>query len=420
MRKYLVGGAVRDKLIGATNQDVDWLITGVTYQDMLDAGFKPIHAAEFPIFIKNGEEYALARKERKSGKGYKGFDLITSPTVTLEEDLSRRDLSINSIAMDENGDLIDPFNGVSDIENRLLRHTSSAFNEDPVRILRVARFMAQLGEYGFRVAEDTLQLMTDMVTAGEVNHLTPERIWKETENALKSSHPELFFRTLNTCGALEIIMPELHALIDIPQPIAHHPENCVFEHIMLALKQSVLLSNNNPMVNFSVLMHDLGKAVSPKDMLPSHHDHEEAGLPLVTTFCDRLKVPNHYRDLAMKVTQHHLRAHKIMTMRPGSVVDLLDKLGTLKKGESTLALFLCACEADAKGRLGLETRDYPQADYLRAIHQAVIATDTSMIVERYKGQGAAISGHIRQARIREACKAKIELLARQAEAGLNQ
>lgn len=412
MNIYLVGGAVRDQILGIPSEDKDWVVVGETAQAMLDAGFKPIPAENFPIFTLDGDEYALARKERKTkgGKGYKGFDVFTSPDVTLEEDLLRRDLTINALAMTDDGLLVDPYNGRQDIDDRILRHRSTAFNEDPVRILRVARFMAKLGDFDFSVAEETMQLMTQMVNAGEADHLTPERVWKEMEKALKSSHPERFFETLHACGALKRLMPELHSLIDVPQSITHHPENCVFQHTLLSLRQAAILGNRNPVISFAVLMHDLGKGITPKEILPSHHGHEKTGLPLVTAFCNRFKAPNAYRDLAMKVTQHHLRSHKSMQMRAGSIVGLLDELGALKNG-LVLEHFLTACESDAKGRLGFSERDYPQADYLRSIHQAVVAMDTKPIIEKYQGQGAVIGWQIKQAMMRVAHQTKETLLS---------
>lgn len=410
MKTYLVGGAVRDKLLGIPSQDRDWLVVGATPQAMLDAGFRPIPAAEFPIFIKAGDEYALARKERKSAKGYKGFDIMTGIEVTVEEDLLRRDLTINSMAMDDDGQLIDPYNGQRDLDNKVLRHTSPAFKEDPVRILRVARFMAQLGELGFSVAPETLALMTHMISEGEADNLTPERAWKETEKALKTKSPWLFFETLRACGALEKLMPELHALIDVPQRLEHHPENCVFEHTMLSLRQSSLLGGGNSVINFAVLMHDLGKAVTPTDLLPAHHGHEKTGLPLVTEFCDRLKVPNAYRDLAMKVTEYHLLVHKALDKRPSKIADLLEKIGALKN-ERVLARFLIACEADAKGRLGFSNRAYPQADYIREICEAMVKMDAKPIIEKYRGQQALIGERIRLARIQVACQVSINFLS---------
>jgi len=265
--------------------------------------------------------------------------------------------------------------------------------------------MAKLGNFDFSVADETMQLMIQMVNDGEADHLTPERVWKEMEKALKSSHPERFFETLQACGALQKLMPELHDLIGVPQPIEHHPENCVFQHILLSLQQATILGNRNPVINFAVLLHDLGKAISPKETLPAHHNHEEAGLPLVTGFCDRFKVPNIYRDLAMKVTKYHLRSHKAMTMRPSKVVDMLDKIGALKKEQDgTLEGFLIACESDARGRLGLSGRHYPQAIYISQIHEAVMGMSTKPIIEKYKGQGAVIGEQIKSARIQVACQ----------------
>lgn len=403
---YLVGGAVRDMLLGVPCEDRDYVVVGATAEYMLENGFTLIPAAEFPIFIKDGEEYALARKERKVSKGYNGFEAIASPDITIVDDLLRRDLTINAVAYDEaNGVYIDPFFGMEDLKDRVLRHVSSAFSEDPLRVLRVARMMAKLGRYGFTIAEETKVLLKEMVSNGEINDLTPERVWKELEKALHTPHPELFFETLRECGALQVLFPELHNLIDVPQTATHHPEICTFRHTMMALRQAVELGHGDPVINFAVLMHDLGKAVTPKEILPSHANHEVNGVPLVKAFCDHYKVPNKYRLPALQVTRYHLHAHRLLDMRPGKVVDLFYSLGVFKNGhERLLEIFITSCEADAKGRLGLSNRHYPQAAYLRAAYQAAVNTDYSDIVSRYSG--LAIGEQIRQARIRQVCRIK--------------
>lgn len=403
---FRVGGAVRDKILGIESQDNDFVIVGITLQEMIDSGYIQIYLNEFPVFLKDGNEYALARTEIKNNKGgYKGFDVLVSVNVTLEEDLKRRDLTINSIAEDQNGNFIDPFNGISDINNRILKHTSGAFKEDPVRLLRVCRFMSQL--CNFTVHEDTLELMREMVVSGDLSNLTSERIWIETEKALKSQTPWLYFETLRDCGALKVIFPELDKLIDIPQPIKHHPENCCFVHTMLSLRQAAKLGNNNPVINFAVLVHDLGKAETPKDVLPSHIGHELAGAPLVNAICDRLKVPFSYRDLSVKVAEHHLHSHRALEMRPSKIVDLLNEIGSLKQnGFNILQMFLISCESDAKGRLGLEYREYPQSKYIVSVYNAIINMDNSAIVEKFKGQGKKISEQILQSKIKMAADVK--------------
>ena len=401
---YLVGGAVRDKILEIDNNDLDYVVIGITPEEMIQADYTPIPANEFPIFIKDGNEYALARKEVKTGKGYKGFQIFTDINVTLEEDLFRRDLTINSIAIDSSGNYFDPYNGLSDIQKGILRHTSEAFKEDPVRVLRVCRFMAQFGD--FIIANETLTLMKEMVSTGELNDLTPERIWKETEKALKSKAPWLFFESLKECGALQIIFPELYALIDVPQPLEHHPENCCFFHTMLALKQSKLRTKDS-VIHFAVICHDLGKAISPKETLPHHYGHEKVGVSIVDTLCDRLKVPNEYRNLALKVTEQHQLCHKALDIKPSKVVSLLNNIGAFRQyGEVYVRQFITACISDATGRLGFESRQYPQADYLVAVWLAINKMDNSKIVMKYKGK--RIAEQINQDRIRVAIEVKRE------------
>lgn len=404
---YLVGGAVRDLLLGIESNDEDYVVVGLTPEEMIENGFKPIPAKEFPIFIKDGKEYALARTERKTGKGYKGFECYTDTNVTIQEDLARRDLTINSIAIETNGTIIDPYNGLNDLQNRILRHISEAFKEDPVRILRVARFAAKLGKFKFRIAEQTFKLMFSMVVEGELDNITVERIWKETEKALKTDKPSYYFNILGNLSGLARLFPELYNLVNVIQPIEHHPEVCTYKHTMLSIDTASKLGNNNPIINFAVLCHDFGKALSPKETLPAHHGHEEAGIPLVNQFCDRLKVPNVYRDLALKVTKYHLRCHKALDMRPAKIVNLLNDLGAFRQnGKTTLDMFLIACESDAKGRYGFEDREYPQSKYITDIYNSILEMDTSDIIEKYKGQGKVIADQIHQERIKVACRVR--------------
>jgi len=401
---YLVGGAVRDKLLNQDNQDLDYVVVGETRESMIESGFKPIEAVDFPIFIKDNNEYALARKEKKSGKGYKGFEVTSSPDILLEDDLYRRDLTINSIAEDSEGNLIDPYNGVADIKNKVIRHTSTAFLEDPVRLLRAARFMAQLDD--FFIADETLRLMKKMVSNGEIDHLTPERVWKETEKALKTKNPVVYFETLRSCGALKVLFPEVDALFGVPQPSAHHPEIDTGIHTFMALREAKKLTDDSTVL-FAVLVHDLGKGITDKSLLPSHYGHEEAGIPLVENLCDRLKTPNNYKRLALQVTEFHTKCHKAVEMKPGKLVGLFEKLGVMKNGsEEHLNNFVTACEADAKGRLGFEDRDYIETDLVKTVYKDVLAMDTKWITERYKGKGATIGKQIKQERVRAAINSK--------------
>ena len=303
MKIYLVGGAVRDKLLGLEPHEYDWVVVGARTEDMLKAGYQQV-GKDFPVFLhpETHDEYALARTERKTAPGYHGFDVHASPEVTLEEDLLRRDLTINAIAEDEQGNIIDPFNGRADLEAGLLKHVSPAFTEDPVRILRIARFAARFAQWGFHVAHSTNKLMRNMVANGEVDALVPERVWAETLKALGTDHPEKFFTVLRGCGALERIYPEIDALFGIPQPEKYHAEIDTGIHVMMVLQQACLLSKK-PTTRFAALTHDLGKAATPEDILPSHHGHEERGIQLVKDLCKRIKAPNEYRDLAVQTAK---------------------------------------------------------------------------------------------------------------------
>lgn len=409
MKAYLVGGAVRDQLLGRPAADRDWVVVGETPESMQARGFRQI-AKDFPIFLhpESREEYALARTERKSAPGYRGFVVHASPDITLEQDLERRDLTINAIAMTPDGDLIDPFGGAVDLKNRILRHVSPAFQEDPVRLLRVARFSARYSGLGFRIADETLQLLRDIVAADEVDALVPERVFAELSKALTEAHPRAFFEVLRSCGALERLFPELDRLFGIPQPAKHHPEIDTGIHVLMALDQ-IAARTNDPVVRFAVLVHDLGKALTNPTYWPRHADHEELGLPGLESLCDRLKVPNTYRRLAEKVMRYHTHCHRAMELRPAKTTDLLQALGACQKN-SSFEDFLLACEADARGRLGLENRDYPQADWLRAAREAMLSVSTKPLLD--KGfTGEKLGYELRQARIAavRACYQRLRL-----------
>lgn len=397
MKKYLVGGAVRDQLLGYPVKERDWVVVGETPETMIKEGFRPV-GKDFPVFLhpESQEEYALARTERKTAPGYKGFVVHADDDVTLEQDLQRRDLTINAIAMTPEGEIIDPYDGRGDIEKRLFRHVSPAFAEDPVRILRVARFAARYQHLGFKLSSDTQALMQGMVNAGEVDHLVPERAWAELYKALNETNPSAFFYILKDCGALEKIFPELYNLFGVPQPPKYHPEIDTGIHAMMCLEQAAILSPK-PEVRFAALMHDLGKALSPKDNLPHHYGHETKGLPVLEGLCERLRVPNAFKSLAMQVMQYHTHCHKVTELKPSTLVDLLQALGAFKQ-HTQFPEFLLACEADAKGRTGLENKPYPQADYLRSTAKAAASVDTASLMDGNL-QGAAIGEAIRQWRI---------------------
>jgi tRNA nucleotidyltransferase (CCA-adding enzyme) len=400
MKVYLVGGAVRDALLGLTVQDRDWVVVGATPDAMTALGYKPV-GADFPVFLhpQTKEEYALARTERKSGRGYKGFTVYAAPDVSLEDDLRRRDLTINAIAQDDSGALVDPFNGVNDLRSGVLRHVSSAFAEDPVRVLRVARFAARFHARGFRVAPETIALMRQMVDAGEVDHLVPERVWAELERALREQTPSIFFTVLRACGALAKLFPEIEALFGVPQPEQYHPEIDTGIHAMLVVDVAARLSPLPP-VRFAALVHDLGKAKTPKEEWPSHHGHEEGGVPLVRALCERLRIPNDYRDLGVAVARYHLHCHRALELRPGTVLETLEGLDTFRRPER-LEHFLLACEADFRGRPGYEARPYPQVQRFRDAFAAARAVDAGAIAAAHQGGvSEQIGEKIRQARIK--------------------
>ena len=359
MKTYLVGGAVRDKLLGLPVKDRDWVVIGATPKKMIEEGFEPI-GENFPVFLhpKTKEEYALARTERKSGKGYKGFVFYSSPKVTLEDDLKRRDLTINAIAEDENGKLIDPYGGEADLKNGILRHVSPAFVEDPLRVLRIARFAAC---FGFKIADETIKLLHIISKSNELDTLTPERVWSEMEKALAGKYPTRFILALRSCNALKILFPEIDALFGIPQDKKYHPEIDVGRHTLMALNQSVQLSSD-PIVRFSVLVHDLGKATTPKEQLPNHDGHETRGINIIDSFCERYKIPNKYHDLAACVSEFHIDCHQIQEMEPKEILERLEKLDAFRRPER-FKKFLIACESDSRGRAGFEEKEFPQAKY---------------------------------------------------------
>lgn len=384
MQVYLVGGAVRDSLLGHPYQEKDYVVVGATPEHMLAQGFQPV-GKDFPVFLhpKTKEEYALARTERKSGKGYHGFQFFTDTTVSLEEDLIRRDLTINAIAMDQDGRIYDPYGGQTDLENKTLRHVSEAFAEDPLRVLRVARFAARYSAYGFHIAPETLQLMQTMAESGELDALTPERVWKETSRALLEDHADIYFQTLRDCGALKHLFPEIDALFGVPQRPEYHPEVDCGIHTLMSLQQACK-SNYSLDVRFAVLVHDLGKALTPVNELPRHIMHEERGVKPVTELCERLKVPTQTRQLALSVCKEHLKCHQIMSLKPGTVWRLLQRLDVLRRPERVEA-FVQACECDARGRLGLEDRPYPQAQYMLDAMQVVRSIKVQDLPENIKG-----------------------------------
>ncbi|MEO6801470.1 MAG: multifunctional CCA addition/repair protein [Rhodanobacter sp.] len=380
MQIYLVGGAVRDKWLGRAAGDRDHVVVGAVPEDLLALGYKPV-GKDFPVFLHpdSGEEYALARTERKTGRGYHGFVFQADATVTLEQDLARRDLTINAIAEDAHGTLTDPFDGVRDIEARVLRHVSPAFVEDPVRLLRVARFAARFASLGFTVAPETMALMQQMVRNGEVDHLVPERVWAETRKALTEAQPSAFLRVLRDCGALAVLFPEIDALYGVPQRAEFHPEIDCGVHLELVLDQAAKLAPGDDLVGFCALTHDLGKALTPRDELPGHRGHEHRGVAPLRALVTRLKVPVEHATLAELVCREHLNAHRAFELKPATVLKLLTSLDALRR-PARLGSFLAACTADKRGRLGHELDAYPQADYLRDARDAALAVDAAAFV----------------------------------------
>ena len=381
MNLYLVGGAVRDKLLGYPFKERDWVVVGASPEELLSQGFQQV-GSDFPVFLhpETKEEYALARTERKSGVGYKGFQFFTDTSVTLEQDLSRRDLTINAIAEDSDGNLIDPYNGQQDLNDKTLRHVSDAFAEDPLRVLRVARFAARYQHLGFKVAEETASLMANIAARGELKYLTPERVWVETEKALKERSPRTYIEVLRQCNALKILFPELDRLFGIAQRADYHPEVDTGIHVLMALDQATAL-DSDPITRFAVLVHDLGKGTTPKDVLPKHTGHEERGVQLVNDLCDRFKIPNRYRELAVAVSRYHLLCHKAPTLRPTTILKVLKGIGALRQPEK-LEQFIRCCESDARGRLGFENTTYESGLWLTQAFEAIQSIDNNEFIQQ--------------------------------------
>ena len=404
---YLVGGAVRDALLGLEPGERDWVVTGATPGELLDAGYRQV-GSSFPVFIhpQSGEEYALARTERKQGHGYHGFSVDFDPNVTIEEDLERRDLTINAIARDGDGKLIDPFGGQRDLEAKILRHVSPAFAEDPLRVLRVARFAARFAPLGFTVHPDTLSLMRQISDSGELEHLVPERCWKEIHSAMAAGQPSAFVVTLRACGALQVLLPEVQALYGVPQPVEGHPEIDTGLHLELALDMASALGAG-PAAVFAVLLHDLGKGLTDRSKWPAHHGHEAAGLPLVDTVCERFRVPTAVQKLARQVCMGHLRCHRVLDMRPGSVMSLLDDLDALRSRD--ISAFVQACEADFRGREGRQDVDYPQGRYVSAALEAALSVRAESLDLDSQMPGPEIGQRLRAARIAAIAECVVDL-----------
>ncbi len=398
MQVYLVGGAVRDEQLGIPLKERDWCVVGATPSELLDQGYKQV-GKDFPVFLhpETHEEYALARTERKTAPGYHGFSVDFSPKVSIEDDLLRRDLTINALAKDSDGRLVDPYGGIRDIENRVLRHVSEAFSEDPVRVLRVAKFAARFAGQGFRIAGETMSLMRKMVDQGEIDALVPDRVWKETEAALRRGNSRVYFEVLRSCGALERLFPEIDALFGVPQPAKWHPEIDTGLHTMLVLDQVEVLSDSLD-VRYAALTHDLGKGTTPKSQWPSHPGHEARGCSLIRKLSERLPVPKSARDLALIVSEFHTHCHRAFELREKTLLKVLEKTDAFRRPER-FEQFLTACEADARGRTGLEDRPYEQADYFRGALAAASSIDSAAIAAAHSGQD--IPTAIREARLGE-------------------
>ncbi|BES86077.1 multifunctional CCA protein [Pectobacterium araliae] len=385
MKIYLVGGAVRDSLLSLPVTEKDWVVVGATPEHLLAQGYQQV-GKDFPVFLHpvSHDEYALARTERKSGKGYTGFVCHAAPDVTLEQDLLRRDLTINAIARTEQGELIDPYHGRHDLENRILRHVSDAFSEDPLRVLRVARFAARFAHLGFQIAEETLVLMQKMAHEGELAYLTPERVWKETEKALGTSSPDVYFQVLRDCGALAVLFPEIDNLYGVPAPAKWHPEIDTGIHTMMTVAMAARLSPEID-VRFATLCHDVGKGLTPPELWPRHHGHGPAGVKLVDALCQRLRVPNPIRDLAKLVAEYHDLIHTVQVLQPKTLLKLFDAIDVWRKPQRLEQLALTS-EADARGRAGFEESPYPQGDYLReAFRVAAQVSSASVVADGFKG-----------------------------------
>ena len=409
MHIYLVGGAVRDEQLGISHKERDWCVVGATPDELLADGYRQV-GKDFPVFLhpKSNEEYALARTERKTAPGYHGFAFDFSPDVSLEDDLSRRDLTINAIAKDSDGKLIDPYGGLPDIQKKVLRHVSDAFGEDPVRILRVAKFAARFRGLGFRVAGETMALMRSMVADGEVDALVPDRVWRETEEALRGTNARVFFEVLRNRGALQRLFPEVDALFGVPQPEKWHPEIDTGLHTMMVLDQAESLSADLE-VRFAALTHDLGKATTSIDKLPSHPGHEIRGVKLIQRMGERLPVPKSCRNLATMVAQFHTHCHRALELKSTTIVSLLENCDAFRRPER-FEQFLISCEADARGREGLEHEPYPQADYLRHAFGAACTVNTADIAAQHSG--SKIPAAIQKSRQKAVADYKISVQAK--------
>ncbi|NDL63603.1 multifunctional CCA addition/repair protein [Acerihabitans arboris] len=393
MKKYLVGGAVRDRLLQLPVHEKDWVIVGATPDQLLSEGYQQV-GKDFPVFLhpRSREEYALARTERKSGTGYTGFTLYAAPDVTLEQDLMRRDLTINAIAQDEDGELVDPYHGREDIEQRLLRHVSNAFGEDPLRVLRVARFAARFAHLSFRIAPETMLLMRQMADGGELPSISPERVWKETEKALATRNPQVYFQVLRDCGALAALFPEIDCLFGVPAPAKWHPEIDTGIHTLMTLSVAAQLSPDIA-VRFATLCHDVGKGLTPPHLWPHHHGHGPAGVKLVEALCARMRVPNQVRDLAKIVAEYHDLIHTVDRLTPKTLMKLFGAIDVWRKPER-LEQMIMTSEADARGRTGFENTLYPQGDYLREAYRVAASVTNREVIEA-GFNGAEIGEEIR-------------------------
>lgn len=403
-KTYLVGGAVRDRALGLAVADRDWVVVGSTPEQMINQGYVAV-GKDFPVFIdkQSGEEYALARTERKTAKGYHGFQFDAAPDITLEQDLQRRDLTINAMAEDADGNLIDPYQGMQDLHNGILRHVSDAFTEDPVRLLRVARFAAR---FNFSIAPETQNLMQDMVSNGEVDALVAERVWAEMHKALNTDSPQVFFQVLRDCGALARILPEIDDLFGIPQTAKYHPEIDTGIHTLMVVEQAAKLTDD-PLVRFAALVHDLGKALTPKNELPSHRGHETRGLAVIKKLCERLRVPKKYQALALASSEYHQHMHKMYELKPSTVLKMLEKTRSLMDEERAKQIALC-CTADARGRTGFEDTPYTQADLYLQYQQVASRVDSAEIAKQFSG-GQKIQTAIHRERTAAIAKHKATL-----------
>ena len=385
VQRYLVGGAVRDKLLNLAVYDRDWVVVGATPEQMLAEGYTAV-GKDFPVFLhpKSKEEHALARTERKTGAGYTGFQCHFAPNITLEEDLLRRDLTINAIAQDAQGNLIDPYHGQQDLQNRVLKHVSEAFVEDPLRVLRVARFAAKLAHLGFTIAPETMNLMAEIVQSGELEHLTAERVWQEWQKSLTTQDPQVFLSVLKECGALAVVLPEINCLFGVPQPEKWHPEIDTGIHTLMVAKQVALLSGS-PYVRFAAQVHDLGKGITPESEWPSHKMHCHTGVSIIKALCERVRVPNEYRDLALMVCEQHSNIHRAAELKPATKLKILNQFDVWRKPDRLNDILIC-CMADSRGRTGHEQIEYPQKAIFQRAYQAALNVQVQDIIsDGFKG-----------------------------------